>query len=222
VNILGFDTSTPVSAVCVLRADDETFEHPAAAGRQGTRPAHSADLLPAIADSLRRSGLGWHELDAVGVGVGPGPFTGLRIGVATARALSHARDIELRPVSSLAALAYGIHAPLRLPLIDAGRGEVFGALFEGHDELWPAFAAAPGDVAGRLQREGLDPLAAGNGSVRFADVLEARSVRVAPVRSRAQVVSGLAVCRLAREAAAAPLEAVLPHYQRVPDATPST
>ena len=157
MNILGIDTSTPASAVCVVRSDGEAFEHEPLVEAITGRPSHSAELMPAIAESLRQAEVDWHELGAVAVGVGPGPFTGLRIGVSTARALAHARELELRPVSSLAALALGIEAPLKLPLIDAGRGEVFAALFEGERRLWAPFAATPDEVRGPPARRGRGP-----------------------------------------------------------------
>ena len=73
-------------------------------------PAHSAELLPALAGLLERAGTGWDEVTAIAVGVGPGTFTGLRIGVATARGLGQALGVPLHPVSSLEALAAGIAA----------------------------------------------------------------------------------------------------------------
>ena len=103
--------------------------------------------MPAVADVMGRAGVGWRDLDAIAVGVGPGTFTGLRIGIATARALAAATGLPLRPVSSLAALAAGIEAPLRLALIDARRGEVFGALYEGDERLWPPFVTPPEELA---------------------------------------------------------------------------
>ena len=88
------------------------------------------------------------------MGTGPGTFTGLRIGVATARALAHAHGAVLRPVSSLAALAAGIDGPLRLPVLDARRGEVFAALYRGRESVWAPWAAPPAEVAERLRAEG--------------------------------------------------------------------
>src|SRR5204863_4456151 len=114
-------------------------------------PAHARELMPAVADVMERAGLGYEQLDALAVGVGPGTFTGLRIGVTTARALAHAEDLSLHPVSSLAALAEGIDGELRLPLIDAKRGELFAALYRDREELWPPFAATPEEVARKVR-----------------------------------------------------------------------
>ena len=220
MNVLGIDTSTAASAACVLRADGEAFEVWPAVEALSARPAHSAELMPAVADCLRRSGLGFPDLDAIAVGVGPGAFTGLRIGVATARALSHASGVELRPVSSLAALAMGIDERAQLPLIDARRGELFAALYEDGERRLEPFAATPGDVVERVRATGLDPLAAGDGSLRFSDVLEAAGVRIAAVGSPAHVVRALSICRAAADSPTTPPEAVLPDYLRLPDATP--
>jgi tRNA threonylcarbamoyladenosine biosynthesis protein TsaB len=220
VNVLGFDTSTAVSAACVLRADGGAFEVLPAAEALLAPPAHARELMPAILRCLEQAGLGFAELDAIAVGVGPGAFTGLRIGVSTARALALAGASELRPVSSLAALAAGADEPLALALIDAKRGELFASLFEEGSERWHPFAAAPAEVAARVRDEGLDPLAIGNGSVRFRDVLEAAGVRVAPAGSGTHVARGLSICRLAARVPPAPPDAVLPEYLRVPDAKP--
>ena len=91
--------------------------------------------MPAVARVLAEAGLAYADLGAIAVGVGPGTFTGLRIGVATARALGSSAGLQLRPVSSLAALAAGIDAEPTLAVIDARRGEVFAALYEGAEEL---------------------------------------------------------------------------------------
>jgi tRNA threonylcarbamoyladenosine biosynthesis protein TsaB len=222
VNLLGFDTATAATSACVLHADGEAFESQPDPGRLAAPPAHARELMPAIAGVLERSGLRWPEVDGIAVGVGPGSFTGLRIGVSTARALAHAHDLELRPVSSLAALAAGVEAPLKLPLIDAKRGELFAALYQGLDEVWPAFAATPERLVQRLRDATMAPLAAGDGSIRFRGVLEAAGIRVEPDGSSAHVVRALNVCRLAGQVRPAPRDGVLPEYLRLPDATPSS
>ncbi|HEX8743866.1 MAG TPA: tRNA (adenosine(37)-N6)-threonylcarbamoyltransferase complex dimerization subunit type 1 TsaB [Thermoleophilaceae bacterium] len=219
---LGFDTATPATAACLLRGDGEAFEHVPSPDELTSRPAHGSELLPRIHELLERAGVGFGELDRIAVGVGPGTFTGLRVGIATARALAHAHALPVHPVSSLAALAAGIDAPLRLALIDARRGELFAALHDGAGEVWPPFVAAPETVAGRVREAALSPVGAGDGSVRFREVLEAAGVRVEPDGSQAHAVRALHVCRLAVAVSPVPPAAVLPDYLRAPDAQPQT
>jgi tRNA threonylcarbamoyladenosine biosynthesis protein TsaB len=235
MTLLGLDTSTAAAAACVLRDDGEVFEvvpDPAALGRS---PAHARELLPAVARVMEAAGVDWADLEAIALGVGPGSFTGLRIGVATARSLAAANRLALRPASSLAALAAGIEAesgaaPV-LPLIDAKRGELFAALYgrgRGPDigerpalvELWTPVAARPEELAERVRNAGLSPLSAGDGSLRFRGVLERAGIEVAPEDSITHVVRALQVCRLAAGAPDEHPEAVLPHYLRAPDAKP--
>jgi tRNA threonylcarbamoyladenosine biosynthesis protein TsaB len=220
VTLLGLDTSTPAASACVLREDGEAFELTPPPDRLGRPPAHASELMPAVAEVMERAGMAWGDLRAIAVGVGPGTFTGLRIGIATARALAAAADLPLRRVSSLAALAAGIDAPLRLPLIDARRGEVFAALFEGDRAIWPPVAAAPGDLVARLREGGFTPLAAGDGSLRFRGMLEEAGIPVVPQHSDAHVVSARHICQLGERAQDESPEAVLPEYLREPDAKP--
>lgn len=220
MNILGLDTSSSGSAVAVRRDDGAGFSCDPAPDSLLGPPEHSRDLLPAAAMALQQAGLEWTDLDAVAVGVGPGAFTGLRIGVATARALGAAHALELYAVSSLQALAVAIDAPLALALIDAGRGEVFAALYEGEREVWPPFAASPDALLTRLADAPGAPVAAGNGSLRFRRILEDGGVCVPPADSGSHVVSGLSICRLARMSPPTPLEAAVPNYLRDPDAQP--
>jgi tRNA threonylcarbamoyladenosine biosynthesis protein TsaB len=233
VTVLGIDTATAASAACVLRADGAAFEVEPVPERLAQRPGHATELMPAVARCMDEAGVGWADLDAIAVGVGPGMFTGLRIGVATARGLATATGLELRPVSSLEALAAGARAveaeasgdgapAAVLALIDARRGEVFAGLYDGDGTLWEPFVAAPEAVAERIAGEQLRPLAVGDGAVRFREELAAAGATVPAGDSRAHVVRGLAVCRLAATAAPAPVEAVLPDYLRLPDAKPRT
>ena len=220
MTLLGLDTSTPAAAACVLRSDGEAFESMPAVERLERPPAHASELMPAVAEAMDRAGVDWPDLEAIAVGVGPGTFTGLRIGIATARALATAAELPLRRVSSLAALAAGIDAPLRLPLIDARRGEVFAALFDHDRELWPPLAASPENLVQRLREGEFTPLAAGDGSLRFRGMLDVAGIPVAPTDSETHVVRALHICRLGQGAQDESPEAVLPEYLREPDARP--
>ena len=221
------DTSTAASAACVLRADGEVFEVAPEPAALAARPAHARELMPAVAGVMERAGLGYGDLEAIAVGVGPGTFTGLRIGIATARALASANGLQVRPVSSLAALAAGIEAAgaddsaSLLAVIDAKRGEVFAAEYApGGGRRWGPLALPPEDLAERVRTESTGPLAAGDGSVRFRGVLEAAGISVMPDDSRAHVVRALHVCRLAAAVPGVAPQAVLPDYLRAPDAKP--
>jgi tRNA threonylcarbamoyladenosine biosynthesis protein TsaB len=218
--ILGFDTSTAASAACVLRPDGAAHEALPDPRALTAPPAHARELLPAIAAVMDEAGAAFSDLDAIAVGVGPGTFTGLRIGIATARTLAAASHLPLRPVSSLAALAAGMGEGPTLGLIDAKRGELFAALYERGRQLWAPFVASPEEVARRVEESGLRPRAAGDGSIRFREVLEAAGISVDPDESRSHLVRALHVCRLAEALPDVLPETVLPEYLRAPDAKP--
>jgi tRNA threonylcarbamoyladenosine biosynthesis protein TsaB len=222
MTIVGFDTSTAASSVCVLRGDGEAFEYVPPPQRLLERPGHSRELMPAVAEQMEKAGVGWGDVDGVAVGVGPGTFTGLRIGVATARALATAARIPVHPVSSLAALAAGAtREPLTVPSIDAKRGELFAALFRGAEPLVEPFVTAPEQLAERAGRDLASAVAVGDGSIRFRDILEAAGMHVPPDGSELHVVRALHICRLAARVPPERPEAVLPTYIRDPDAEPS-
>ena len=220
MRILGFDTSTAASSAAVLGDDGQVVETVPPTERLAERPAHAAELLPAINDVMERADIGFGDLSAIAVGVGPGTFTGLRIGVATARALAKANDLPVRGVSSLAALAAGMTGESRLALIDAKRGEVYAALFEGDEERWPPAVLGIDALVDRLRDAAITPLAAGDGSLRFRDELEAAGVAVAPAESPLHVVSAGHLCRRALDAPDVAPEQVVPNYLREPDAVP--
>ncbi len=144
---------------------------------------HVEVLLPAIDELCRRAGTAVGELGAVAVDIGPGLFTGLRVGLATATTIATARSIPAVGVTSLEALA---HPHRRRPgllaaVVDARRGEVYWALFEGDGqrlkELSAPAVASPQDAANELAN--LNVLAAGDGAVRYAEIFEAAGAEVA-------------------------------------------
>jgi tRNA threonylcarbamoyladenosine biosynthesis protein TsaB len=223
--ILGLDTATAATAAAVWAPDGpavEARDDPA----PGDRPRHATRLLGLVEEALERAGAGWEDIERIAVGVGPGGFTGLRHGIATARALAQARGLPLAGVSSLEALARGARQETGedravLAVIDARRGEVFAAAWRGEEQLLEPLAIAPGDLAARLAAGPLAaPLAAGDGAVRFREQLERAGAVVPADRSPAHRVSALQVCRLGSAGDVAGLDAVVPDYRRAPDAVP--
>ncbi len=217
--ILGLDTATPATAVAVLPDVGEPVElrHEPAAGE---RPGHATQLLPLARRALSAAGATFADVRRIGVGVGPGTFTGLRIGVATARALAQATGAELAAVSTLAALAEAAGSDRAvLAVLDARRGEAFAAAYHAGERLVAPVAIDPDELAD-LADPALAPwLAVGDGAVRFRDRLEpAAEVPADP--SALHRVSALAVCRLAGAARTVDRDALLPDYVRAPDAVP--
>ena len=228
MRILAFDTATSATTVALSDAEAglelELRDDPPV----GERPRHATWLLPMIADLLERSG-GWAPVARIAVGTGPGSFTGLRIGIATARALAWARTVPLVGVSSLHALALGAMTPMAAPdgravlaAIDARRGEVFVAAWRGAERELDPCVLAPGELAaavGRLTaRDRAAPLAIGDGALRFRAQLEAARAEVPPERSALHRISAINHCRLAGGLPATSPTEVEPVYLRPPDA----
>jgi tRNA threonylcarbamoyladenosine biosynthesis protein TsaB len=151
VIVLGFDTSTPATAVALRLADGRTT-HARDDPPAGAHPGHATRLLDMAHELLGGAGVAWSDIDRIAVGVGPGTFTGLRVGVATARGLAQSLSIELVGVSSPRALAVAALASQRLEggergaalaVIDARRGEAFAAAYELGDRGEPSELAGP-------------------------------------------------------------------------------
>jgi tRNA threonylcarbamoyladenosine biosynthesis protein TsaB len=214
--ILAFDTATPATAVAVWAPDGPRVERrddPA----PGERPRHAERLLALAEAALADVGATWADVDRLAVGIGPGGFTGLRLGVATARALAQGRGLPVVGVSSLQALAEPVDAPAVAAVIDARRGEVFAAAWKDGAALMEPAALAPEALAERLQA---GTVAVGDGAVRFREQLERAGVAVPADGSPAHRLSALAVARLAQGREPADRDALLPDYRREPDAVP--
>jgi tRNA threonylcarbamoyladenosine biosynthesis protein TsaB len=223
VIVLGLDTATPATVVGLRLADGRTLQardDPTA--RQ--RPGHATRLL-ALADGLlTEARIDWAELERIAVGVGPGTFTGLRVGIATARGLAQSLGVELVGVSSLRALATGARdqAQRVLAAIDARRGEVFVAAYEDERELLAPRAVSPDGLAELLESAAIDThleewLALGDGAMLYREAFERLSARVAEDRSECHRIQAQAICELGEQAPAS-AAAVVPDYRRRPDA----
>jgi tRNA threonylcarbamoyladenosine biosynthesis protein TsaB len=231
MKILAFDTATPATTVALSGVDEVVFtaRHDP---RPGERPGHATRLLPLVALVLDRAGIGWAGLDRIAVGIGPGTFTGLRIGIATARALARARDIPLVGVSTLESLALARPAPDAAPagldavlaVLDARRGEVFAAIWrideagEFENALLPPRAIAPEALAELVEPLGPATLAIGDGAIAFREVLERSGSFVPEDDSPLHKVTATNHCRLADHLEGADPDEVLPDYLRAPDA----
>jgi tRNA threonylcarbamoyladenosine biosynthesis protein TsaB len=230
--VLGFDTSTPATSVAVRLGDGTTTQErddPPA----GAHPGHATRLLDMAHELLAGAGVAWSQIDRIAVGLGPGTFTGLRVGVATARGLAQSLDAELVGVSSLQALAVaalGADVPWVLAVIDARRGEVFAAAYQHGarglaQELAPARALPPQKLASviaeahqTVSAEQQRWLAVGDGAVRFRSELKDAGIATAPEGSPLHLISAAGICELGVSAAAMSPDAIVPDYRRRPDA----
>ena len=212
MRLLAFDTATPATVVAF---EGRELRHDPAPGE---RPGHAAQLLPLAARLLEEAGLTFADLDRVAVGIGPGTFTGLRIGVATARALAQGAGAELVGISTLRTLAQNAPDRRVLAVLDARRGEAFAAAWVGDAALLAPAALDPASLAERARALSPSPLAVGDGAVRFRMDLEAAGAEVPADSDQRHRVSARHHCSLAVLAAAGSREGVLPDYLRLPDA----
>jgi tRNA threonylcarbamoyl adenosine modification protein YeaZ len=189
---LAFDTATG-AATSALADGDEVL---------GERVSRAQTLLEDVDALLRQAGAHPSDISRLAVGIGPGSFTGVRIGLAVARGLALSLDVPGAGVSTLDALAAG--APYAIPVIDAKRREVF-ALVDGE-----ARALAPADL----------PLTAGatcvgDGALRYRALLEERGATVPPDDDERHLPRARFHAALAGDSR--PVDEIEPLYLRVPD-----
>jgi tRNA threonylcarbamoyladenosine biosynthesis protein TsaB len=220
--VLGFDTATQATAVG-LRLDDGSTLNARDDPAPDVHPGHATRLLSIAAELLAQAGLRWSAVQRIAVGVGPGRFTGLRVGIATARGLAQSLSAELVGVSSLHALALpATHAghdaraqrrqdvrgaapgsAAAIAVIDARRGEAFAGGYAGEAEIVLPSALRPAELEGivaQLEGNGAPAgqrwSAVGDGALLYAEELRAGGVDVAEPRSPLHLLDGTAVCEL--------------------------
>jgi tRNA threonylcarbamoyladenosine biosynthesis protein TsaB len=229
--VLGLDTATPATVAAVWSSAGEVAEERRDDPDSRSKPRHTTKLLSLTFQALAGAGVGWPEVDRIAVGVGPGTFTGLRIGIATARALAGAREIPLVGVSTLESLALAATAAGKdfgapqstIAVIDARRGEVFVAGWRvGCGERLAERTLLPSVLAPELLARELDKhpgtLVIGNGAIKFREILEGSGASIPQDGSGLHEVSALYHCRLALSAPIGSPELVRPEYLRLPDA----
>ena len=191
--ILAFDTATDVATVALVRDGDVL----------GERVSRAARVLKDVEELLRDAGLGSEDVEAIVVGTGPGSYTGLRMGLVTARTLAVSLGVPVAGVSTLAALGAGL--PGAMPVVDAKRREVFTLA-----------GGAPACVAASALEVEPGRAYVGDGAVRYRDEIAAAGGVVPPDDAPEHVPWARHHAGLARDFG--PGEAAEPIYLRVPDA----
>jgi tRNA threonylcarbamoyl adenosine modification protein YeaZ len=204
VLVLAIDTSSAAVSVAVVSADGDVLARRVTVDAR----AHGELLAPSIAASLDDARIAPHDLAAIVAGVGPGPFTGLRVGLVTAAAMADALGIPAYGVCSLDAIAGAVDAATLLVATDARRREVYWARYAGSDRVIGPSVDKPAELS-TVDIQAMT----GAGARLYADVLGlplldvdypdlAALVRVAATRIRSR----------------APGDALTPLYLRRPDA----
>ena len=144
--ILAIDTASSAAGAAIA-ADSAVL----ASFHLNVGKTHSERFLPMVDFMLKSAGLALDNISALAVTVGPGSFTGLRIGIATAKAWGQALNLPIVPVTTVEALAFAAGSGgLVCPILDARRDEVYTALFRGREQLSPPEAVSPQKLAERL------------------------------------------------------------------------
>jgi tRNA threonylcarbamoyladenosine biosynthesis protein TsaB len=186
-------------------------------------PQHTTALLGEIERAAEAVG-GWNDVDRIAVGIGPGSFTGLRVGIATARALALSRGLPLSGVGTLDALGRGLGEPAGerrcLSVLDARRGEIAAAVHSAAGErLWGPWLGTPDELAARIPILPKPVLCGGSGAVRFRQQLTSRAVEIPDDADPVHRVAARHVCALAAEGPGEDeSDSIAPIYLRPPDA----
>lgn len=190
---LAIDTATRVCTVALCRDAELLAEYTINMGM-----THSEGLLPQLEQLLERTGIAKSDIELVAVSMGPGSFTGLRIGLATAEALAYSWHCRLHGVNTLKALAYNLQLPgvVLSPVLDAQKGNYYQALYEWRDgelvELAPVAVVNAEQALARLAAQPLPSLLLGECG-RLAQAELPASVQQAPVALRLPRASSLAL-----------------------------
>ncbi|HEX5541215.1 MAG TPA: tRNA (adenosine(37)-N6)-threonylcarbamoyltransferase complex dimerization subunit type 1 TsaB [Micromonospora sp.] len=217
--VLVLDSSTPAvtAALAQVTADGVAVR---AERRTVDARAHGELLAPQIAAVLAEADLRPRDLAAVVAGLGPGPFTGLRVGLVTAASMSQVLGIPAYGVCSLDALGHAAAGPDErvLAASDARRREIYWAVYDGdRTRLVGPAVNAPAAVAAQVKELNVD-VAVGEGAQRYADLL-GLPVRSEPRYPSTHHLAGLAADRIRAQA---PSERLTPLYLRRPDAVATT
>ena len=205
--VLALDTATPASTAAVAEVTDAGL-HGIAERRTVDPRAHGEMLAPQIRQTLAEAGVRPADLSAIVAGLGPGPFTGLRVGLATAASMGHALGIPVYGVCSLDGLGRAAGPGRVLVATDARRREVYYATYVDGVRVEGPAVARPADLTVTADR------AVGEGALKYSEILGL------PIDERVLYPPGAALIALAadRVVGKAESEPLTPLYLRRPDA----
>ena len=223
MKILAIESSATAASAALCEDEEliaQTFQH--------SGLTHSRTLLPMVLTMLEQCGAGLEGVDLIAVAAGPGSFTGLRIGVSTAKGLAWPGNKPCAGVSTLEAMAWSLAhtGAIVVPVMDARRGQLYNALFrgtgEGLERLAPDRAIAADDLAAELAALPGDKILVGDGALLARRLLGERGLEltVAPPHLRLQSAWGVArgALELARRGELTDAAGLAPVYHRLSQA----
>ena len=173
MKILGIDTSTKFCNLALIKDEDILIEYTI----NGLKKKHSSILMPAIKDLLKIMNLKMEEINGIAISIGPGSFTGLRIGLGVAKGLSYACSLPLLGVPTLEAMAFSLkEIPyLICPVLESKKDEIYDVVFRGGDSLHRVMDYKCEDIQSLLVR--LSPLKEkivflGDGIKKYRDIIK--------------------------------------------------
>jgi tRNA threonylcarbamoyladenosine biosynthesis protein TsaB len=240
MKVLGLDTSAVLASVAIVENGELLSEHPPISPERPPLPSppvnanHSEALLPLIERVLGQQELEFADLGALGVSIGPGSFTGLRIGVSTVKGLAYGSDIPVFGIRTLQAMARRVPCQRQenfvCPFMDARKGQVYAALYrlgpDGFTAVMDDTLDTPANVLRRVRALTTGGcLFVGEGTRVYGDLIdEWMDGRAKLTTGEGYPSTASAVARIAeercREGSQDPLHTLMPDYLRPPDAVP--
>ena len=224
MKILAIDSSGLVASVAIVEEDRVLGVFSV-----NNKLTHSQTLLPMIDELMKITGIEPTELDAAAVAKGPGSFTGLRIGSATAKGIGLALNLPVVEISTLEAMSFALYGTDRVicPMMDARRGQVYTALyrFEGETlvNVSPADACPVEDIIGKINELGLPVIYTGDGFPVYAEKIRSLTktdfTEALPFQNRQNAAAlGTLAVRYLKEGKTVTADAHVPDYMRLSQA----
>ena len=223
MKLLAIDTALDAVSVCLADGEDVLANAEAKSDRR-----HGEMLTPMIQSVLREAECTVHDIGSIAVDIGPGLFTGMRVGIATAKAMAEVLEAGLIGVSSLEVLAHQATTEFDViaAVIDARRGEVFWSLHRSDDreQVSTARAGSPEECLAAIAARGQSVCLVGTGVTRYRQVfddglrLAVPDFAFAPESTYLPTATTLAGIAASRLVDAVSVDEIVPMYLRAPDA----